>query len=342
MIKHNNLNDDQYNSSKEIMSTGKKQKKEREQNYLYKNFLLNAIKEKEKFKQKPQTSKTMSTNNGHPENAYKTNSDWKKSKLLKNLITQNTINEKSPNNNKLTITITNPNTIKKHRIKQYKQFDLYNKDKILSFNNNSGNLSPYRAISDDYKNKETGIEDNTDDKYEENRGSKNYAFSTGKYEKKMKLNNWKNDPFNPYLTNWANSFLKIGYNVGFHYSELQKGVPLLRIQKLKKKVILPPLYKVKYNKFTENKYDNNEDDISNLVCSKVAHKIFSPINTYYQFHTNRPDNAFYTHYNFSCKDKEKNEESEQKSLRKTESQKLYKEIDGINSKNENSNNNNDD
>ena len=41
------------------------------------------------------------------------------------------------------------------------------------------------------------------------------------------------------------------------------GVPVLRIQKLKQKVVLPPIYKVKYNQFTENKNykTNNEDEL---------------------------------------------------------------------------------
>lgn len=95
------------------------------------------------------------------------------------------------------------------------------------------------------------------------------------------------DPLNPYLPNWPNSFLKIGFNAGFRSNELHEGVPVLRIQKLKPKVVLPPIYKIKYNQFSENKNFNYDDD-EDLVCTKVAKKLFSKTSN--EFYTNKSKN----------------------------------------------------
>ena len=50
-----------------------------------------------------------------------------------------------------------------------------------------------------------------------------------------------NDPYNPYSTIWPNKFLNINYNMTLHYTNIEQGVPHLRVKKLKKKN-LPPLY----------------------------------------------------------------------------------------------------
>ncbi len=102
------------------------------------------------------------------------------------------------------------------------------------------------------------------------------------------------------MTNWANSFLKIGYNVGLHSNQNQDGVPILRIQKLKPKVVLPPIYKVKYNQFSETKNNvnsKNEQEM-NLDYNKVAQKLFSPSSTNYNnFPRNKSKNSFLTQLN---------------------------------------------
>ena len=287
-----------------------KDKNDSEQNTLYRDFLKNIRKDKEKLSKKPQTSKTINNLNIHPENAYRTFGIWrfKNKNILNKHNHQNTINEESLYNNhtnqKLAIDIVSPNTLLKKNSSELN-------NKYGNQKNNIDTIKPYFAISDDDKYIDTGIEDNN---YDENKGNRKYAFST----KKMKLNKWKNDPCNPYLTNWANSFLKIGYNVGFHFSELQKGVPLLRIQKLRKKVVLPPLYKIKYNKFTEKNYDNDEDDVSKIVCSKVAQKVS---NTLYTCHNNKTKNIFESNFNIGDKDKNKNP---------SQTPRIYNEI-GINS-----------
>ena len=162
----------------------------------------------------------------------------------------------------------------------------------------------------DPNNKDTGLEE---DEFElnikKNRNKKHY-YSKGKNRKPKNKINLYYDPNNPYLTNWANSFLKIGYNVGLHSKENQDGVPILRIQKLKPKVILPPIYKVKYNQFSEtkNKVNYNEEEPSKL-CAKVAQKLFSPNNTNYNnFPKNKSSNSFSNKSN----NKENNENNENK------------------------------
>ena len=113
---------------------------------------------------------------------------------------------------------------------------------------------------------------------------------------------------NPYLTNWANSFLRIGYNVGLHSNQNQDGVPILRIQKLKPKVVLPPIYKIKYNQFSETKNNinvKNEEEIT-YVGNQVPQKLFSPSTTNYNnFPRNKSKKSFLIELN--NKEKESNE-----------------------------------
>ena len=310
---------------------------------------------KKKIKKKPQTSKIMNSSRRHPENTYKTTIDCQAKNLTKNKIklknkffnknnqkNENSNSEISFNNNnfnnknrpktKFDIIITNPtNTLKKnnsefhhHLFKKYK-----NNIKTLSSKYKDPVFSQYNGFSDEDKNKETSIEDN-DEKLDENH--RNFAFSS---EKKIKKKEWNNDPLNPYFINWQNSFLKIGYNVVFHYNEFQEGVPILRIQKLKKQVFLPPLYTVNYNKFNENKNSSNGENLKKLVCSKVANKVFSPVNIHSNYYKTK--NSFHHHFNFSKK--VKNKENEQKlSPRFKNAQNLcnplYNEINNENNVNE--------
>jgi hypothetical protein len=81
------------------------------------------------------------------------------------------------------------------------------------------------------------------------------------------------------------------------------GVPVLRIQKLKQKVVLPPIYKVKYNQFTENKnYKTNNEDESDIVGNKDGQKLFNNINF-----KNKLKSGFLNQFN--AKDNEKNNEN---------------------------------
>ena len=138
-------------------------------------------------------------------------------------------------------------------------------------------LEPYESIDDKSIGKEK---------------MKKYHFSNEK-SKKLKNIDWFHDPNNPYLTDWANSYLKIGYNMGFFANRLQRGVPLLMVQKLKKKVVLPPL--LKYLN-TDKKYNYPEEDLNGIVCSKIANKLFNPItDKYYSNNTNTIGN--YHHNN---------------------------------------------
>ena len=312
---------DDDNRSK-IMSTGKQRKNTEENNTLYNKFLLKIEKEKEKSSKKSKRAKTMNTSRSHCENTHKTTiicknkNPTKKQINLKNKFLINANNNKNGNSNneisfnntnynnrpnkKLDIAIKNStNTLKKNNSESHHRFIKYKNDnRPLPYKFNRI-FSQNNEFSDEDKNKETSIGDN-DEKIDETQ--KNFAFST---EKKIKKKDWNNDPLNPYFINWQNSFLKIGYNVGFHYKEFQEGVPILRIQKLKKKVVLPPLYTVKYNKFTENKNATNEENIKNLVCSRVANKIFSPIKVNSNYPKNRTKNSFHHNFNFSKKEKNK-------------------------------------
>ena len=72
------------------------------------------------------------------------------------------------------------------------------------------------------------------------------------------------NPLNPYATNWPNSFLRRGFQLGLNYNTIHFGVPNLRIKQLNKKIVLPPVYKVKYNQYTDNNKDlkKNEDIVT--------------------------------------------------------------------------------
>ena len=124
----------------------------------------------------------------------------------------------------------------------------------------------------------------------------------------------------------ANSLLKIGYNVGLHSNQNQDGVPILRIQKLKPKVVLPPIYKVKYNQFSETKNNvntKNEQEM-NLDYNKVAQKLFSPSSTNYNnFPRNKSKNSFLTQLNMI-----ENENNENNGNKNEEREKVKLKISG--------------
>ena len=170
---------------------------------------------------------------------------------------------------------------------------------ITELNNNYKKGKYFNTLSSNKKFEMIDKTQDTDDNLEDKKinNSHKFGLSFGKQEKFMKVK--FGDPLNPYMTNWPSSFLKIGYNVGFHFNQYQKGVPLLRIQKLKKNVVFPPLYTIQYNKFTDDKnYASNETE--KLACNTVVKKLFTPMKTKYssnEFKRNKSKNNYQTYYN---------------------------------------------
>jgi hypothetical protein len=213
------------------------------------------------------------------------------------------------NDKKLCLTIENSfpkkmeNFLLKNKSEYHPGLSDQKNDKTTLTKQNSELTDNFIGLTDD-KNKETGIEDNDDNLNIKKYKNKKEYHSKGKNRKKQKAkNNLFCDPLNPYLTNWPSSFLKIGYNVGFHSNEVLDGVPVLRIQKLKQKVVLPPIYKVKYNQFTDNKnYKTNNEDELDIVGNKEGHKLFNNIN-----YKNKSKSGFLNQFN--VKDNEKNNEN---------------------------------
>ena len=312
------IRNESFNKNENKENSQKEDNNDDEQEKLYRTFLNNAQKEKQKFKSMKKGGldpyKTMyATKNRNHDSNRKTTIDCSG----KNASKHNNLKGNKTANKNLIIAIDNPNMNKNNSHKTYKTL-------------NNGNIDV-----------DTGLEDNNDEN-DKKGGNRKMAFSSGKNDKKQRKNEWQNDPLNPYLTNWASSFLKIGYNVGFHFNEYQEGVPLLRLQKLRKKIFLPPIYTVKYNKYTDNKNGNNDDDdAANLVCSKVSKKLFSPIATHY-IPRNKSKISIYPNLNYGLKDKEKNE-NEKRILTSRQQHQTISEIDGENieivrEKNENNNN----
>ncbi len=76
-----------------------------------------------------------------------------------------------------------------------------------------------------------------------------YVINTKSYrktseQKRKKIINSLNDPCNPYSALFYNNLLYNNYKVGMHYTDMEQGVPYLRIRKIKKR-ILPPIPQVK-------------------------------------------------------------------------------------------------
>ena len=247
----------------------------------------------------------------------------------KTMQNEDIISERKRNsNNYLTLENTN---------KGHANILLKNKSEMnsnISENNiEKSNLKKQYSELGDQNNKDTVLEDDDLElNIKKNRNKKHY-YSKGKSRKHNKNINLIYDPNNPYLTNWANSFLKIGYNVGLHSKENQDGVPILRIQKLKPKVVLPPIYKVKYNQFSETKNNlNYNEEESNILCAKVAQKLFSPnTSNYNNFPKNKSKNSLSNQSNY----KDNNENKDNNHANKSGENKLNKlEISGqINNKN---------
>ena len=103
-------------------------------------------------------------------------------------------------------------------------------------------------------------------------------FKSPNLNNKKYLKDLINNPYNPYSTNWKNSFLKKGFLLGLKYKTIHFGVPSLRIRNLKKKVILPPVYKVKYNQYSDNNKEINSNE--NIVTYYNKDKTIKSLNLY--------------------------------------------------------------
>ena len=271
-----------------------KEKKEKERQHF--EELLE--KEKERIKKKKETEKK--DNNDSTDNKIISTEDNKK----QNIILGNTPNIKKNNFQNL-----------RNKLYSEKPIKNQNYSNILKKNNtdlinNYIKSRKFNTLSSNKKNettdKETEAEDNLEDK--NNNNSRKFCLSYGKHEKFKKVK-W-GDPLNPYMTNWPSSFLKIGYNVGFHYNQLQKGVPLLRIQKLKKNVVFPPLYTIQYSKYTDD-YNHISEETEKLCCNSVVKKLFNQNRNkfgLFESYQSQPKKNYQTHYNkaFFPKDNEMN------------------------------------
>ena len=87
------------------------------------------------------------------------------------------------------------------------------------------------------------------------------------------------NPYNPYSTKWQNSFLKKGFQLGIKYTnKIHLGVPSLSVKQLKKKVILPPVYNVKYNQYSDNNKEITSNE--NIVTYYNKDKTIKSLNLY--------------------------------------------------------------
>ena len=101
--------------------------------------------------------------------------------------------------------------------------------------------------------------------------------SQSTYKKSIK--DFINNPYNPYSTNWQNSFLKKGFQLGIKYTnKIHLGVPSLSVKHLKKKVILPPVYNVKYNQYSDNNKELTSNE--NIVTYYNKDKTIKSLNLY--------------------------------------------------------------
>ena len=87
--------------------------------------------------------------------------------------------------------------------------------------------------------------------------------------------------------------------------------------------MLPPIYKVKYNQFSETKNNlNNNEEESNLVCSKIAQKLFNPsTNNFSNIPRNKSKNSFMTQLNI----KDNNENNENNDNKNNEDEQKFEQ-----------------
>ena len=246
---------------------------------------------------------------------------------------QTSNNFKSKNNNNATFTPINENNRTKHTTKT----DFYplknNKNKLenqeflnidskeINLNTNHDDNNFNFSNDNFYPNKNCLSEEN------DNEANKKIIISLHKNVNKrsyltskiFKSQNDKkygkyliNNPNNPYWTSWQNSFLKNGYHLGLNYNTIHFGVPSLRIKQLHKKILLPPVYKVKYNQYSEN---HNELKINeDIVTYYNKDRTIKSLNVYLNLKKKSEEEMFKEYRKQIMKEfniKEKGEEEEE-------------------------------
>ena len=132
------------------------------------------------------------------------------------------------------------------------------KNSINNFENQNNFLIETLEINKKFKSPEKILHLNKDNNIIKKKFTPNKTFISSKIFKSNIHNNNRyyndllNNPLNPYSANWSNSFLKYGFQMGFNYKKIHLGVPSLKMKQLNKKVMLPPIYKIKYNQYTDN------------------------------------------------------------------------------------------
>ena len=242
--------------------------------------LLNKIEPKNLNKKK-----NLSNIHRFPNAFYNTSNNFK-SKLYNNngsIYTFNNMNNKKNNSN----SISTPIIYNKNMNNNSTKTDFYNSKNKLS-NNNTENQKflqigvedinsdhKFNTLSNYRKYKNFFSEENSHKKtINTEKPSKIFKspFSSNKqYAKDLMYN--KN---NPYAPNWQNSFLQKGFELGLKYNRIHFGVPSLKIKQLNKKVILPPVYNVKYNQYSDNNKNTNE----NIITYYNKDKTIKSLNLY--------------------------------------------------------------
>ena len=245
-----------------------RQRKEKERRENEENKIREKIKkdkeDKIKSAMKKNKEKSNDKNNknnkknlfGRNKNKDDSNKSWninKSRRLYENpiKIIDGKFNNENDNNNK-------NNNNKLNNLKNYNFKSLKNKIDLNEYifdNNEKPNLDNQDHHHSDKKFRTIfSDEQKTESDYEKK--YKKMIFNKRRNKNKYNINIYS-DPLNPYLTNWTRSFLKLGFNAGICSNKVQDGVPVLRIQQLRPKLEFPPIYKVKYNQFSEESNEKN-------------------------------------------------------------------------------------
>ena len=215
----------------------KEKRRKRREEYVEKRRKEKERREKEANKYIDKARKKWENRNKSQNNGF--NKDYKKNKFLNIKRSERTFDRQrnrrnnkfknSPDNN-----LYNSKNLKLETNKDQMPSDQYIFESIND-NQDNNNKSKFRTIFSE------------DQKTESYELKKRYIL-----KRKNNVNvNIFSDPLNPYLTNWARSFLKIGYNEGIWANQAIGGVPILRLNRLKPKLEFPPIYKIKYNQFSK-------------------------------------------------------------------------------------------
>ena len=223
----------EYQNNKEMMKNYRKKEK-------YNLFFNKVFSNKCIFKEKP--SILINNSNSREKIGYNALENFKK--LLKINLTRNS-----------------------HKLKQnnYSLKSISNKHLINSFINTSPINKKNNFFQEKYESKGSNLNVQNIIKYilekeDEKSTKKMNPINSRRYsEPKNKIADLFNDPHNPYSTIWPNRFLNVNYNMGIHFTDIELGVPQLKIKNLKNKN-LPPLC-------LRNKINNNIKSIFHTFSS---------------------------------------------------------------------------